>query len=131
MKTNKIYKVITIIMILVISIFTFGCGETQEEKYSKLEKKYTITFSANAEKIGKLDNEKLTPKQMWIKMEEIIDNTKKETEPILKEMEKTAKGNEKLEKKTKFYKKRYDYTMEYAKKNLENLYVEIAITKGN
>ncbi len=55
MKTNKIYKIITIIMILVISMFTFGCGESQEEKFSKLEKQYNTTMLAGVEKMKKLD----------------------------------------------------------------------------
>lgn len=122
MKTNKIYKVITIIIILVISMFTFGCGETQEEKFNKLEKQYTEIFKTKGDEIIKTSKSDLSNREIWEKCEQIVNNIKKETNPIIKEMEKVSKGNEKLEKRALIIKRKYNYWIENSNKLLNEMY---------
>ena len=117
-------------MILVISTFTFGCGETQEEKFSKLEKQYSELFITKGKELTEISKSNLSDKEIWEKDEEIVKNIKKEAENILKEMEKTSKGNEKLEKKTFIYKKRYNYTIQETNKLLNELYQKVRNNKG-
>ena len=100
---KNIFKITAIITALLFTLLASGCGETQEEKYNKLEKQYIKIANNLTEEFNK-KKETLKPEE--IGSEKAVNMTKelyekfiKEEEPVLKEMEKVAKGNPKLEEK--------------------------------
>lgn len=103
MKTKKIFKIFTIITMLMLAIFTTGC-ESQQEKYTKacnemalyerqaLEENFT-----KASKAEKTNNKKImleTAEEMF-KNFETYEKTMREK---LENLQKIAKGNPELEK---------------------------------
>lgn len=93
---NKIFKITTIIMILAISMFTLGC-ESQEEKFDRAAQKY---INMEQKIINTVNSASQTPEGAK-KVLKAIEAYRTESEPLLKEMDKIAKGNPKLEEKMK------------------------------
>ena len=111
MKTKNIFKLFTIIMMLMLAIFTTGC-ESQQEKYTKAsnelatyEKEQTKLFY---EKLDKMDNKIAQTKnktekikilnEMWKEATKDVDNFEKNTKEKLENLQKIAKGDPELEK---------------------------------
>lgn len=111
MKTKHIFKLFTIITMLMLAIFTTGC-ESQQEKYTKAsnelatyEKEQTKLFY---EKLNKMDNKIAQTKNKTEKVKIInemckdafkdIDNLEKNTKERLENLQKIAKGDTELEK---------------------------------
>ena len=111
MKTKNIFKLFTIIMMLMLAIFTTGC-ESQQEKYTKAsnelatyEKEQTKLFY---EKLNKMDNKIAQTKNKTEKVKIInemckdafkdVENFEKNTKERLENLQKIAKGDTELEK---------------------------------
>ena len=111
MKTKHIFKIFTIIMMLMLAIFTTGC-ESQQEKYTKAsnelatyEKEQTKLFY---EKLNKMDNKIAQTKnrnekvkiinELYKDVTEDVENLEKNTKEKLENLQKIAKGNPELEK---------------------------------
>ena len=105
---KNIFKITAIITTLLITLFASGCGDSPEQKKANFEKlenqcKQQIAeiTTLTAGKAAKVTND-IAKMQLGIQMaREIVEKT----DPILKEMEKTAKGVKELEDKTEMYKK--------------------------
>ncbi len=105
---KNIFKITAIITALLITVFATGCGDSPEQKRAKFEKlenqckqqvaEITTITAGKATKV----TDDIARMRLGIQMaREILEKT----EPILKEMEKTAKGVKELEDKTEMYKK--------------------------
>ena len=111
MKTKHIFKIFTIITMLMLAIFTTGC-ESQQDKYIKAsnelanyEKEQTkIAYdklNKAKENIYKTKNKNEKIKifnETWKEVEKDIDNLEKNTKEKLENLQKIAKGNPELEK---------------------------------
>ena len=111
MKTKHIFKIFTIIMMLMLAIFTTGC-ESQQEKYTKAsnelatyEKEKGEYFFNAINKIDEIMKDKTNgTKQLkeLAKLYKEVKNNINEYEKITKEklenLQKIAKGNPELEK---------------------------------
>ncbi|MBR1721768.1 MAG: hypothetical protein IJ727_04690 [Treponema sp.] len=103
MKTKKIFKIFTIITMLMLAIFTTGC-ESQQDKYIKASNElgsYQKQFLETT--LNKLDNaKKLNNLEEQIKIVEdtikSLDTYQKTTKEKLENLQKIAKGNSELEK---------------------------------
>lgn len=119
MKTKKIFKIFTIITMLMLAIFTTGC-ESQQEKYTKASNElaeYEVKFMENLkaksdknikelEELQKSNIDKtlaerhgaeLLDKQVDI-MDKSFDEYLKNVKERLENLQKIAKGNPELEK---------------------------------
>ena len=89
-------------MLLIVSMASFGCGKTQEEKF-----KETATKIANScevlepfeDKVDKNPNDKIAKENL----KKAVLQFEKDTKIYLAELDLIAKGNEKLEKKATNY----------------------------
>ena len=140
MKTKNIFKLFTIIMMLMLTIFTTGC-ESQQEKYTKasnelaaFEKERAEYFFNSKNRFDEISNSKTSETkkiEQGLKLcEEMMKNIE-EYEKGLKEklenLQKIAKGNAELEKdirlKWEDYNKNTKGLLVY-KKHLEELIKE-------
>ena len=140
MKTKHIFKIFTIIMILMLAIFTTGC-ESQQEKYTKasnelaaFEKEKAEYFFNSKNKFDEILNSKTSETnkiEQCIKLlgelHKDIDMYEKESKEKLENLQKIAKGNAELEKdirlKWEDYNKNTKGLLIY-KKHLEELIKE-------
>ena len=105
MKTKKIFKIFTIITMLMLAIFTTGC-ESQQEKYSKASNDLIVYVAKTKEELNAITN-KIEKNEKNTNQKEGIEPTKEyirkadEFEKNLKEkvenLQKIAKGNPQLE----------------------------------
>lgn len=107
MKTKHIFKTITIIMMLVLTVFTTGC-ESQQEKYTR------VSNELDAYKIKTVQNIKATLDKLELegrksndtkKLDEMVDfvigtldEAEKHEKECLENLQKIAKGDPELEK---------------------------------
>lgn len=107
MKTKHIFKIFTIIIMVMLAIFTTGC-ESQQEKYTKASNELADYERKYAEDIGvKLDkiNEEWKKSNDVKKFDELgdlairsIDEFEKNKKEKLENLQKIAKGDPELEK---------------------------------
>ncbi len=104
MKTKSIFKIFTIIMMLMLSIFTTGC-ESQQEKYTKACNDiatYQREFAQKiVDKVNKYDSEvknKESLEKMVKEINELFDTYEKTLNDKMENLQKIAKGNPELEK---------------------------------
>lgn len=100
---NKLLKTITIVTMLLLTIFTAGC-ESQQEKFDKAEQKLINKeqVAINAINLNVRNNEH--PQ----KNINIIRTSIKDMEPMVIELEKIAKGDKELEKRAEMRRKRLE-----------------------
>lgn len=121
MKTNKIYKLFTILLILVVTMFSFGCGKSQQEQFDK-EFKETLKIATDLNNsLNKIENENIDAITMHKKIKKVVYEYDEKLNKQYEKLEKITKGNEKLEKTYKNFKKFHDENMiEYKYKINEN-----------
>ena len=99
MKTKKIFKIFTIITMLMLAIFTTGC-ESQQDKYIKASNElgnYQKQFLETT--LNKLDNaKKINNLEVVEDVIKSLDTYQKTTKEKLENLQKIAKGNSELEK---------------------------------
>ena len=103
MKTKKIFKIFTIITMLMLAIFTTGC-ESQQEKYTRAcndlasyETKFAEEIFSYKDVLQKNDNEK-EKIEVSKKIIEKANKYEKDTREKIENIQKIARGNPELEK---------------------------------
>ena len=103
MKTKKIFKIFTIITMLMLAIFTTGC-ESQQDKYikasnelGKYQTQWLKEFLSEVDK-GKKSKDLKTEVEIAEKLINSFDTYQKTTKEKLENLQKIAKGNPELEK---------------------------------
>lgn len=86
-------KVISL-LVVVVALFAFGCGESQKEKFDRIEKEIVATNAA-----GMHETQKAVDEKNYKKMMELADKNMEKLEKLVTELEKAAKGNKELESK--------------------------------
>ncbi|MBR1661127.1 MAG: hypothetical protein IJ694_02500 [Acidaminococcaceae bacterium] len=124
MKAKHIFKIFTIMMMLVLTIFTTGC-ESQKEKYTKASYDYINYYEKVDEEIKVLwdkiainEERKQNVKEtieLCEKAVKICENYEKDTKEKLEKMEKIAKGNPELERDVRLKRKENDKRVKGAK----------------
>ena len=126
MKTNKIYKLFTILLILVVTMFSFGCGKSQEEQFTSIYDETAKMYDEFGNTIRKIENDNIDVKTMHKKVKKEVYEYDEKFKKQLEKLEKLAKGNAKLEKGYKGIKYLIDSTMSECKykinKNEEALF---------
>ena len=126
MKTNKIYKLFTILLILVVTMFSFGCGKSQEEQYKETLSETVAMIDDLNNTIAKIENENIDAKIMHKKVKKEFYRYDEKINKQLDKLEKITKGNAKLEKGYKDIKYFADDILTLyetkIRKNEENLY---------
>ena len=111
MKTNKIYKLFTIMLIIVITMFSFGCGKSQEEQFNNIYDETAKMYDNFGNTIRKIESENIDQKTMHKKVKKEVYEYDEKFKKQLEKLEKLAKGNAKLEKGYKGIKYLIDSTM--------------------
>jgi len=109
---NKLLKTITIVTMLLLTIFTAGC-ESQQEKFDKAEQKLINRNQVTINIVATVPNTDAG-------MQKMIDAYRvaiKDVDPMITELEKIAKGNKELEEKAQKIRNKF----ERDKKELPNL----------
>ena len=115
MKTNKIYKLFTILLILVVTMFSFGCGKSQEEQFTNIYDETAKMYDEFGNTIRKIENDNIDVKTMHKKVKKEVYEYDEKFKKQLEKLEKLAKGNAKLEKGYKGIKYLIDSTMSECK----------------
>lgn len=111
MKTNKIYKLFTILLILVITMFSFGCEKSQEEQFTSIYNETAKMYDDFGNTIRKIENENIDVLTMHKKVKKEVNEYDEKFNKQLEKLEKLSKGNAKLEKGYKGIKYLIDNTM--------------------
>ena len=101
--TNKIFKAVVMLMMLLTTIFSFGCSsENKHEKFVKLESQIEKSKDNTRVEIEKVRKSKEMGDYKKQKEEiAIIEKHIKEIKPILEDMDKLSKGDKGLEEAMK------------------------------
>ena len=101
--TNKIFKIVVVMMVLLTTIFSFGCSsENKQEKFVKLESQLEKSKEKGIKDLTELNNnKKLGDVETVKKVLAIMENHLKEVKPIVEEMDKLSKGDKSLEEAMK------------------------------
>ena len=129
---KKAFKIITILTMLLLTVFASGCDKSQEEKYTEARNEFVALQEQFTKDFYKIANKPKPTKQERAKNDEeyfnLINNFEKEADKKLQNMAEIAKGKleltKDLEKLKEEYHKNHDRTFEtkeYRKAKLEKL----------
>ena len=99
---KKAFKIITILTMLLLTVFASGCGKSQEEKYTEARNEFVTLQEQFTNDFYKIANKPKPTKQERAKNDEeyfnLINNFEKEADKKLQNMAEIAKGKLELTK---------------------------------
>ena len=128
---KKVLKIVTILSMLLLTVFAGGCGKSQEEKYTEARNEF-VALETQYNKEYEVFSNKITKNTSEIEFIEgsnaIVEKFEKESKKKLETLTELAKGKleltKDLEKLKEEYHKNHDRTFEtkeYRKAKLEKL----------